>query len=73
MKTLIYVCYVALYTTPVVQECHLEELSHPPAAVSQWCGELRAISSGNKLAVSQCHEYRPGEENQDYVYAEAGY
>jgi len=63
MKTLIYVCYVALYTTPVVQECHLEELSHPPDAVEQWCRELLEIPSGGKLAVSQCHPYWPGEEN----------
>ena len=68
MKTLIYVCYVALYTTPVVQECHIEELSHPPAAVMQWCRELREIPSGNKLAISQCHEYHPGEELTERVY-----
>jgi hypothetical protein len=71
MKTLIYVCYVALFTTPVKQECHLEEISHPPQAVYQWCSELVAIPSGGKLAVSQCHEYRPGEELQKHEYIRA--
>ncbi len=72
MKTLIYVCYVALFTTPVEQECHLEEISHPPQAVYQWCSELVAIPSGGKLAVSQCHEWQPGEENRDLLYNRAG-
>jgi len=72
MKTLIYVCYVALFTTPVKQECHLEEISHPAAAVDQWCTELIAIPSGGKLAVSQCHEWKPGEENREYLFIRAG-
>ncbi len=72
MKTLIYVCYVALFTTPVKQECHLEEISHPASAVNQWCAELLEIPSGGKLAVSQCHEWQPGEENLDRLYHRAG-
>lgn len=72
MTTLIYICMVELFTTPVVQVCHLEEIHHPQAAVKQWCDELVAIPSGGKLAVSQCHEYHPGEENREYVYSKAG-
>ncbi len=70
MPTLIYVCYVALFTTPVKQECHIEEIHNPPNAVYQWCRELRELDSGrhNEVAVTQCHEYNPGEENRDYVY-----
>jgi hypothetical protein len=65
MKTLIYVCYVALFTTPVKQECHLEKISHPPAAVAQWCSELEALPDA---LISQCHEYRPGEESTTWVW-----
>ncbi len=72
MTTLIYICMVELLSTPVVQKCHIEEIHNPPAAVTQWCRELREIDSGGHFQVSQCHVYMPGEESRNLLWLGGG-
>jgi len=64
MSTLIYICYVTVFVTPITQKCHLEEVIHgSDHNVATWCQALSKLSYGDSWErLTVCRRYRPGED-----------
>ena len=72
MNTLIYMCYVVLGSSPVLPECHIEEVVIGPHSeyetnktVDAWCAGLKRLPPGDTSErLSVCRWYYPGLEKK---------